>query len=85
MTLRLAWSPRAISEADRLQDRERRRIVGALERFAETRHGDVAKLRGIDPPEYRLRVGEYRVRFRYGAAGELELLRVGHRRDVYRR
>src|SRR5258708_5010717 len=44
---------------------DRRRVVAALERLAETNYGDTRQLTGIDPPEWRLRVGDYRVRFRY--------------------
>ena len=40
-------------------------VVEALERFAETGHGDVKKLRGVDR-EWRLRVREWRVRFTIG-------------------
>jgi mRNA-degrading endonuclease RelE of RelBE toxin-antitoxin system len=40
-----------------------RRINQAVERLAQMNVGDVKKLQGIDPPEYRLRVGNYRVRF----------------------
>ena len=35
--------------------------------------------------EYRLRVGDYRIIYRFNAAtNELLLVTVGHRRDVYR-
>jgi mRNA interferase RelE/StbE len=37
--------------------------VESVEVFADTGRGDVRKLKGADD-EYRLRVGEYRVRFR---------------------
>jgi mRNA-degrading endonuclease RelE of RelBE toxin-antitoxin system len=40
-----------------------RRTYAAVQRFAETGHGDVKRLVGSRPPEYRLRVGDYRVRF----------------------
>ena len=40
-----------------------RRIKQSTERFAETGAGNVKRLQGIDPPEFRLRVGDYRVRF----------------------
>src|SRR5450759_2352008 len=39
------------------------RVKQAVERFAETGAGNVKRLQGIDPPAYRLRVGDYRVRF----------------------
>jgi hypothetical protein len=41
-----------------------RQLFGALQRFAETGVGDVKKLKGIFPPEYRLKVGGWRILFR---------------------
>ncbi len=59
------------------------RLKKAVERFAATGSGNVKKLQGIDPPEYRLRVGDYRVRF--DLAGEVvRVLRVRNRREAYR-
>jgi mRNA-degrading endonuclease RelE of RelBE toxin-antitoxin system len=40
------------------------RILHALARYASAGVGDVKRLQGIDPPELRLRVGDYRVRFK---------------------
>lgn len=55
----------------------------AIERFAETGAGNVKKLKGVDPPEYRLRAGDYRVRFELD--GEtVRILRVRNRREAYR-
>jgi hypothetical protein len=39
------------------------RILAAVQRFASTGAGNVQGLRGIHPPEFRLRVGDWRVRF----------------------
>jgi mRNA interferase RelE/StbE len=39
------------------------RIVDAINRYAEAENGDIVRLRGWDD-EYRLRVGDWRVRFR---------------------
>jgi hypothetical protein len=36
-----------------------RRVKQAVEWFAETGAGSVKKLQGIDPPAYRLRVGDF--------------------------
>ena len=59
------------------------RVRRAVERFAETAAGNVTKLQGIDPPEYRLRVGDWRVRF--GLDREIvRVLRVRNRREAYR-
>jgi mRNA-degrading endonuclease RelE of RelBE toxin-antitoxin system len=60
------------------------RIKKAFERFVETGSGNVKKLQDIDPPEYRLRVGDWRVRF--DRLGEnVRILRVRNRREAYRR
>lgn len=83
MTLRLVWARRAERDARKLEADIYRRILLAVRRFAETGQGDVVLLAGIRPPEWRLRVGDYRVRFRL-RGDVLEVLRVAHRREVYR-
>ncbi len=45
------------------------------------------RLQGIDPPEFRLRVGDWRVRFHQDQQKEkqvIRILRVLHRREAYR-
>jgi mRNA-degrading endonuclease RelE of RelBE toxin-antitoxin system len=43
----------------------------------------LTRLQGIEPPEFRLRVGDYRLRFHdYGHT--LYVTAVRHRREVYR-
>lgn len=60
-----------------------RRVKNTAERFAATGAGNVKKLQDIEPPEYRLRVGDYRVRFEL--QGEtMRILRVRNRREAYR-
>jgi len=54
-----------------------------VERFAASGAGEVVQLRGYDPPEFRLRVGDWRVRFAQDA-GTIRILRVRHRREAYR-
>ena len=83
--LRLTWARRALRDSDRLDPKARKRIVEALERYAETRHGNVKKLSGIDPPEYRLRVGPWRARFELDqATGILTVLHVFRRSRGYK-
>ena len=60
-----------------------KRIQKAVERFAETGTGNVRKLQGIDPPEYRLRIGNFRVRF-HSTTDSLTILRVLDRKEAYR-
>jgi mRNA-degrading endonuclease RelE of RelBE toxin-antitoxin system len=61
---RVVWTERALKEADRLDPKVRQRIVAALDRYAADEHGDVVRLEAVEPPEWRLRVGTWRIRFR---------------------
>jgi hypothetical protein len=58
-------------------------ILAAIDRFAGTGAGNVQGLRGIHPPEFRLRVGDRRVRF-HDHGEWIEVLRVRNRQDAYR-
>jgi len=59
-------------------------VLRAVRRYAETGYGDVRRLAGSDPPEYRLRVGDWRVRLSLNEAPPtLDVLRVRHRSAVY--
>ena len=60
-----------------------RRVKVSVERFGATGAGNVKKLQYIDPPEYRLRVRDYRVRFELEKE-TMRRLRVRNRREAYR-
>jgi mRNA interferase RelE/StbE len=82
--LAVVWLPRAEKDRDGLDQVARARVLNALERYAETGHGDVKALKG-HPGEYRLRAGDWRIRFALDAARlELVVLHVLHRREAYR-
>ncbi len=74
---------RAERDLARLDVTVRQQVVVALERFAQTRRGDVARMRG-QAGRYRLRVRRWRVIFEV-AGEDMRILRVGHRRDIYDR
>ncbi len=63
MSLEVRWTAKAVREASRLDPPINRRVLAALETYATTGNGDVKRLADYDPPQYRLRVGEWRVRF----------------------
>jgi mRNA interferase RelE/StbE len=58
-------------------------ILRTIARFLETQQGDVKRLQGIEPPEFRLRLGDYRARF-HDLGDSIRILRVRHRKDAYR-
>ncbi len=69
----------------RLDPQVRRRVVAALDGLrSEPAQGDVRKLKGTDD-EWRLRVGDWRVRFRRDRSrGLVEIVRVLPRGRAYR-
>jgi mRNA-degrading endonuclease RelE of RelBE toxin-antitoxin system len=52
-------------------------------RYLATGEGDVKRLQDVEPPEFRLRVGDYRVRF-HDLGDSILVLAVKHRREAYR-
>jgi mRNA interferase RelE/StbE len=77
------WTETALEDMAALDKGIARRVKQAVERFADTGAGNVKRLQGIDPPEYRLRVGDYRVRFHLDDE-TVQVLRVRNRREAYR-
>ena len=81
----LEWTSRALKDVRKLDASLRSRIVVALERYARSGEGDIVQLSGIVPPEHRLRVGDWRIRFqRDPTRTVLLILRVLPRGKAYR-
>ncbi len=78
-----AWTDRAKAQLRAIDQQTALRILHSLTRLAQTGEGDVKQLHDSDPPEYRLRVGDYRVFFRYRDDG-IQVEAVKHRREAYR-
>jgi len=83
MHKRIEWTPQARGDVRRI---DRQTALGLLEGLADfvlTGHGDIDHLTATDPPELRLRLGDYRIRF-YDLGESIQILRVLHRREAYR-
>jgi mRNA-degrading endonuclease RelE of RelBE toxin-antitoxin system len=59
------------------------RILLALTRYAETGEGDVKALEGRFAGTQRLRVGDWRVRFKRVPGGVIQVLAVENRGQAY--
>lgn len=82
-SLTVEWKGAARRDLARLDTQARVRVVRAVTRYAETGHGAVRRLRG-SAGEYRLRVGDLRVRFVVEVDRRaLVVLHVLHRREAY--
>jgi len=84
MSWQAIWAPRALKELGRLDCGEQHRVWQAVEAFASESKGDVLRLQNIAPPEYRLRIGKWRVRFRLDHDRRImEILHVLRRDEAY--
>jgi mRNA interferase RelE/StbE len=84
---RVEFAPAAARQLTKLDAQVQRRIISALHALAaDPRPRGVVQLSGTrGAPRWRLRVGDYRVIYEVHDARLLVLVvRVGHRRDVYR-
>ena len=84
MTYRVDLKPRAKRDIRHIPKDEATRIADALERLADGLKGDVRRLTNFTP-EYRLRVGSYRVLFEVEDKERIVVYRILHRREAYRR
>ncbi len=81
MTYKLDFTKRADKDLRSLPLQVQARIVVKLRGLQNDLSGDVKKLTNFTP-EYRLRVGDYRILFD-AEDGTITVHRVQHRKDVY--
>jgi mRNA interferase RelE/StbE len=84
MAKRVIFSDEARADIRAIDRDTALRVLKALARFLETEAGNVKQLQGFDPPQYRLRNGDWRVNFRKTGAETIEVVRVRNRREAYR-
>lgn len=82
----LEIAPSARRDIKRLDRQSQARIIEALDGLsAQPAQGDITRLTGISPPEWWLRVGDWRVRFaRNHDTRSVIILRVLPRGRAYR-
>lgn len=79
----ITWEDSAKADVRAIDQATAMRILRGISRFLETGYGDVKRLQGIDPPEYRLKIGDYRVRF-HDQGKSIHVISVKNRREAYR-
>ena len=84
-TYRIEWKPSALRELKKLDRQAIPRIVRAIENLAKDPFQQgIKKLMGSEHT-YRMRVGDYRVIYEvFSGRLIIEVIRVRHRKDVYR-
>ncbi len=79
----IVWTEQAKADVRAIEQQTALRLLHGLARFLETGEGDVKRLQDVEPPELRLRIGDYRVRF-HDLGDAIEILAVKNRREAYR-
>jgi mRNA-degrading endonuclease RelE of RelBE toxin-antitoxin system len=80
----VVWTATAERDFGKLDPETRRRIHLSVRRYAADSVGDVRRLQNITPPEYRLRIGKWRVRFRLDPDRRImQILHVLRRDEAY--
>lgn len=86
MAYKLEWKKSARKEFKKLPKKDRRKIIVSIENLAKAPfEGNFRKLVNYKNA-YRIRVGDYRVIYKvFKQLLVIEIVRVGHRKDIYRR
>ena len=86
MRYEIIVAPSAAREMRKLDPQGRRRVQAAIELLAETPRPPAATQLVGGAGEWRVRTGDYRIIYEINDESIIVLvLRIGHRRDVYRR
>ncbi|MFH1023326.1 MAG: type II toxin-antitoxin system RelE/ParE family toxin [Planctomycetota bacterium] len=83
MNYTVELKPQAVRDLKRLQRSDATRVADAMEKLSVGLAGDVKKLTNFTP-EYRLRVGSYRILFEIDQGRHVVVYRIVHRREAYR-
>ena len=83
MPKKIAWTDQAKADLRAIDQAAALRVLHIVARYLATGEGDVKRLQDVEPPEFRLRVGDYRVRF-HDLGESILVLAVKHRREAYR-
>ena len=84
MKYELVYTHRAVKDIDKLDPKIKTRIGEALIRHKDNLVSQSTKLTDPRIGTYRFRVGDYRVIFDVKGS-EIVIIRVGHRREIYKR
>ena len=86
--VKVRYSKSALKFLHKLEKRSVQRIVSAIEGLTyDPPQGDIKPMQGVGDGRMRLRVGSWRVIYRYGIDGEimvLLVLEIGNRGDIYK-
>jgi mRNA interferase RelE/StbE len=78
----IQFKPKAVRDIESLPSRIQARVLARIEEMSNDLKGDIKRLTNFTP-EYRLRIGDYRVLFEIEEE-TIIIYRIRHRREAYR-
>jgi len=78
----IQFKPKAVRDIEGLSSRIQARLLARVEEMSNDLKGDIKRLTAFTP-EYRLRIGDYRVLFEIEEE-TIIIFRIRHRREAYR-
>lgn len=78
----IQFKPKAVRDIEGLPSRIQARVLARIEEMSNDLKGDVKRLTNFTP-EYRLRIGDFRVLFEIERE-TIIIYRIRHRREAYR-
>ncbi len=84
MSFKLVYTKRAVKDIQSLDNNVRKRIGKAIIRYREDPLKKAEKLTDFAFGTYKFRIGDYRIIFDIEDKN-IVVLRVGHRREIYKR
>ncbi len=83
MSFKIIWDEKAYNSLQKLEPSISRRVFKKVEELSDNPFSkDIKRLKGSN--DFRLRVGDYRVIFSI-EQNTLQILKVGHRKNIYER
>lgn len=82
MSFEIEFKPKALKDVEAMPSADARRVIAKVEGLRDGLVGDIKRLTNFTP-EYRLRVGNYRVLFELEGT-RMVIYRALHRKDAYR-
>lgn len=81
MIINVTLMPKAIKDLQKIQKTDALKIVRRLQEMEKGLNGNIKKLTNFTP-EYRLRIGDYRILFEL-SGNEVIVYRITHRKQAY--
>lgn len=86
--MKIKIEKRAVKYLESLQPQQRRLILNGITGLtAQPPQGDIKPMKGYKDGRYRLRIGKYRIIYRYDSEDEaviLIIIDIGSRGDIYK-